>query len=387
MNKDCISLFPGERIMSETFEGNIHIDEELKSAANVAINEVLGTQKNEKVLIITNPDKDVQSISMALYDAACEVGALPVLIFQSVKTQLDFAEDSVISAIESNPDIILSISKQKLGKDKKALKNPYKVGDKEYDNTFHYLLNEKKARSFWSPSVTARMFAETVPLDYAKLRETCKSIKEELDKAIEVQIVAESGTDIVIGLKEREAKSDDGDFKEMGKGGNLPCGEVFISPELGTSNGTIAFDGSITLEGGEVIIDTPIIAKVENGFVTEITGSDEAKELRGTIEKAENAVKEFVSQGKIPKQVEEDYIKNARNLGELGIGLNKNAKIVGNMLEDEKVYGTCHIAIGSNYDDDAKSLIHLDGLIKKPDITVKYEDRSVKNIMKDGELL
>ena len=85
--------------------------------------------------------------------------------------------------------------------------------------------------------------------------------------------------------------------------------------------------------------------------------------------------------------MEEDYIRNARNLGELGIGLNKNAKIVGNMLEDEKVYGTCHIAIGSNYDDDAKSLIHLDGLIKKPDITVKFEDGSVKNIMNDGEIL
>ena len=182
MNRDCISLFPGERIMSETFEGNIHIDEELKTAANVAINEVLGTQKNEKVLIITNPEKDVQSISMALYDAVLEVGALPVLIFQPVKSQLDFAEDSVISAIESNPDIILSISEQKLGKDKKALKNPYKVGDKEYDNTFHYLLNEKKTRSFWSPSVTASMFVETVPIDYAKLRETCKGIKDELDK-------------------------------------------------------------------------------------------------------------------------------------------------------------------------------------------------------------
>lgn len=373
--------------MSDTFDGNIQIDDKLKNAAKVAINEVLGTKKSERILIITNPDKDVQSISMALYDAAVEVKALPVLIFQPVKTQLDFAEDSVISAIESNPEIILSISKQKLGKDKKALKNPYKVGDKEYDNTFHYLLNEKKTRSFWSPSVTASMFAETVPIDYTELRKICKSIKEELDRASQVHIVAESGTDIIIGLKNREAKADDGDFKEMGKGGNLPCGEVFISPQLGTSKGTIAFDGSITVEGGEVIIDTPITVNVKNGFVTEITGSDEAEELKDTIEKAKNTVKEFASSGKIPRDVEEEYTKNTRNLGELGIGLNRNAKIVGNMLEDEKVYGTCHIAIGSNYDDDAKSLIHLDGLIKNPDITVKYENGSVKNIMRDGEVI
>jgi leucyl aminopeptidase (aminopeptidase T) len=94
-----------------------------------------------------------------------------------------------------------------------------------------------------------------------------------------------------------------------------------------------------------------------------------------------------VSQGKIPENLKDHYIQNSRNLGELGIGLNKNAKIVGNMLEDEKVYGTCHIAIGSNYDDDAKALIHLDGLIKAPTITVKYEDGSEKTIMKDGEVV
>jgi aminopeptidase len=373
--------------MSNTFNKSVEIEEGLQKAAKVAINEVLGTKKDEKVLIITNPDKDVQSISMALYDAAFEVGALPVLIFQPVKTQLDFAEDSVISAIKSNPDIILSISKQKLGKDKKALKNPYKVGEKEIDSTFHYLLEEKKIRSFWSPSVTAKMFAETVPIDYTELRESCAKIKDELDKAFEVHIIAPSGTDIVIGLRNRETKVDDGNFREMGKGGNLPCGEAFISPELGASNGIIAFDGSISSDSGEIIIKTPIMASVESGFVTDIDGEEEAKELKNTIDRAEQTVKEFVSQGKIPKDMEESYIKNARNLGELGIGLNKNAKIVGNMLEDEKVYGTCHIAIGSNYDEDAKSLIHLDGLIKKPTITVKYEDGSEKTIIKDGEVV
>ncbi|UCF07736.1 MAG: aminopeptidase [Thermoplasmata archaeon] len=371
--------------MTETFSDNINIDLALQKASKVAVNEVLGVKEGERILIITNPHKDVQNISMALYDASLDAGAHPVLIFQPVKTQLDFAEDSVIDAIESNPDIILSISKHKLGKDKKALKNPYKEGDKDFNHIFTYLLNAKKMRSFWSPSVTAEMFAETVPIDYTELREMCGKIKEELDKAKEVHITAPSGTDITIGLRNREAKSDDGDFTENGKGGNLPCGEVFISPELGASDGVIAFDGSISVEGGIVIIDNPILAKVKNGFVTDISGDKEAEELRETIDLAEKTVREFVSQDKIPREMEEEYIKNARNLGELGIGLNRNARIVGNMLEDEKVYGTCHIAIGANYDEDAKSLIHLDGLIKAPTITAKYEDRSEKIIMKDGE--
>jgi len=126
---------------------------------------------------------------------------------------------------------------------------------------------------------------------------------------------------------------------------------------------------------------------VEGGFVTEITGGVEANELQETIDKAEETVKKFVSEGKIPKDVEGEYIKNAKNLGELGIGLNKSAKIVGNMLEDEKVYGTCHIAIGANYDEDAKSLIHLDGLVKSPTITAKYKDGSEKTLMENGEVI
>ena len=59
---------------------------------------------------------------------------------------------------------------------------------------------------------------------------------------------------------------------------------------------------------------------------------------------------------------------------------------MGNMLEDEKVYGTCHIAIGANYDNDAKALIHLDGLIKNPTITVTGTNFD-RVIMKDGELV
>ena len=56
------------------------------------------------------------------------------------------------------------------------------------------------------------------------------------------------------------------------------------------------------------------------------------------------------------------------------------------MLEDESVK-TCHFAIGSNYDGDAQSLIHLDGLVKNPTITVIYTDGSECVIERDGELL
>ncbi|MFA6366017.1 MAG: hypothetical protein WCX13_02370, partial [Candidatus Hydrogenedentales bacterium] len=80
------------------------------------------------------------------------------------------------------------------------------------------------------------------------------------------------------------------------------------------------------------------------------------------------------------------YATNARHIGELGIGLNVEASITGNMLEDEKVYGTCHFAIGSNYDEDAPAMIHLDGLVKRPTITALMPGGREIIVMRNGDL-
>ena len=374
-------------IMSGKFGDSIEIDEQLEKAASVAINDVLGVKKAEKVLIITNPEKDVMTISMALYNAVLDAGGLPGLVLQPVKSQLDFAEPVVIKAIESNPEVLLSISNQKLGKDTERIKNPIKVGEKKYDNYFHYLLGEKKTRSFWSPSVTLEMFKKTVPIDYVELRRVAKGLKAILDSAESIHITAPAGTDLTIGLAGRLTKSDDGEFSKPGAGGNLPCGEVFISPEVGKSEGTIVFDGSISSAEGAIIMKTPITARVEGGFVSEVTGDIEADELKETLKKAEETTKKFVEEGKLPESEFESYMKNIRHLGELGIGLNPAAEIVGNILEDEKVFHTCHIAIGSNYDEDANALVHLDGLIYDPTMVVKLADGSDKKIMDDGKII
>lgn len=369
------------------FEDSAKIDKRLKKAAKVAIKEVLGVKPQEKVLIITNPDKDVQLISKALYDAVLKVQATPIVMFQPMKTQLDFAEPAVITAIGSNPDVLISMSHEKLGKDHQGLKKPYKLGKKKVDHVFHYLLAGKKLRAFWSPSTTVKMFAKTIPINYKQMRKNCQDLVEILNKAVKVRITTQLGMDLEIGLKGRKAKADDGNFAKPGTGGNLPCGEVYISPELGASSGKIIFDGSISAHEGVIIIKHPITVNVKNGLVTKVNGKREAAKLRETLNKAKSTTRKFVKDGKIPKKDKSEYLKNIMNLGELGIGLNEKAQIVGNMLEDEKVNGTCHIAIGANYDDDAKALIHLDGLIQKPTLTAIYKGGKEHIFMKDGKLI
>jgi leucyl aminopeptidase (aminopeptidase T) len=349
----------------------------LQEAAKIAIEVSLNVKRGEKILIISNPERDSAAISKLLYDAGINAGGCPVLIFQPRKTQFDFAEAAVISALGARPDVIISLSADKMGKDPHGIAHPYELNGNKYDHIFHLLLyGEKCSRAFWSPSVTIDSFIRTLPIDYSELRRRCNAIKDVLDRASSVHVTAPGGTDITIGLKNRIAKSDDGNFTLSGTGGNLPAGETFISPANGTAHGCICFDGSISTSDGDFIISKPIVCYVKNGFITDISGGNEADVLLNTIKTAEYNAIEFERLGKLSAGMGDMYARNARNIGELGIGLNPKAVISGNMLEDEKAFHTCHFAIGSNYDNDAPAFIHLDGLVNCPTITALMPDGS-----------
>jgi len=135
-----------------------------------------------------------------------------------------------------------------------------------------------------------------------------------------------------------------------------------MMPEEGKSSCVFVVDGSMAgignLEG-----KTPITVRVENGMAVEITGGPEAELLKEKL----SAVGE-----------------KAFNVAEFGVGTNDAARIIGNILEDEKVMGTIHIALGNNMSmgGTVDVPIHLDGIIKNPSFELDG-----RPIMKDGKLL
>jgi leucyl aminopeptidase (aminopeptidase T) len=279
------------------------------------------------------------------------------------------------------------MSAEKLGKDQGAITNPIKGPDgREFDNTFHYLMETKKTRAFWSPGVTKELFKKTVPIDYKRLKDEADGVKDILDRADYVKITSPGGTDLKMGLRGRKAMLDNGDFSVPGEGGNLPAGETFISPELGSSNGRLVFDGSISLYSGDMLVEHPIELEIKDGFIATVRGGSEAERLLETIELGEKNALDFEKSGKLAPGSGEEYKRNARNLGELGIGLNPAAGIDGNMLGDEKAYRTIHIAVGSNYDEDAKALIHCDCLVKEPTLAAVFPDGTEAVFMQEGNL-
>lgn len=357
--------------------------------ARIVVKDVLALSAGEQFLIITNPEEEVLSISQALFDAALEVNAEPSIVIQSVKSQLDFANEAVIASFGSNPQVCASISTNKMGKDRLAFSNPYIMADgSKLDHVFHYQMDGLRTlRSIWTPGITRDMFVRTAPIDYPLLQRRCEAICKILAGAESIHVTAPGGTDILVPVNGRTAFTDDGNFRSGGTGGNIPAGEVYISPLPGKSKGTIVFDGSVSLTHSDMLVDKPVRVVYKNGFITDISGGLAAQSLRESIEAGEAQAFEYEKEGKIPLGEGANRARNCRGLGELGIGLNPKAKIKGNMLEDEKAFHTCHFAIGSNYDNDAEAMIHLDCLVKNPTIKVNYPDGSFAFIEKDGELV
>ena len=319
-----------------------------RTPAEVVVQDVVKVRKGERVLVIANPA--TSEIAQDLYKASCDAGAVSTLMYQPDRTSFDNATPEVLAAIGANPDVCFSISNIKLGKDPAAQANPYKTEDgQEYTHIFDYLMDGKKSmRGAWTPGITVDMMNRTAAIDYELLQARCKKLEELFTNAKSVHITAPAGTDVTISVENRKLMFDDGDFSKPGTGGNIPAGEVFISPVVGKTEGTIVYDGSMTFSDGDSILETPITCKIENGFVTDIKGGTEARRLLKTITEAETRPFTLEKEKKLPAGQAAVYKRNARNIGELGIGLNPAAQITGNMLEDEKAFNTCHFAIGEN---------------------------------------
>jgi len=216
----------------------------------------------------------------------------------------------------------------------------------------------KGARVISMPGITKEIIIRTLDIDYSKLQDLQTKIYNKMRKAGRIRIVTKAGTDISFKIHNEEI-SYKTSLDKKGDFHNLPMGEVFVAPLEGTAEGAYVVDGS---QAGVGKIKENITIKVSKGYAVGISGGEEAAMLKKALDSVKN--------------------KDAYNIAELGIGTNPKARITGEILEDEKVIGTCHIALGSNHVFGGKvnAGIHLDGIIRKPTI---YFDN--KMIMKEGE--
>jgi aminopeptidase len=209
------------------------------------------------------------------------------------------------------------------------------------------------------PTITEEIFVRAVAVDYAELKHKGEWLAACLTAASAARITSAAGTDIALSLDGRAGLSDDGHLQEKGMFGNLPAGEGYIAPLETVGDGTIVFDGSLA---GYGVLTTPLRVTVERGRAVD-ADTDAGAWLLETLDGGG---------------------EHGRSLAELGIGTNPAATLTGNVLEDEKVIGTIHVAFGASAGLGGVNLasVHIDGMVLRPTVELDGE-----RVLDDGRLL
>ena len=198
------------------------------------------------------------------------------------------------------------------------------------------------------PGITEKMFSQgAMTADYGAVERLTARITGMLT-ACRTARIEKDGCVLTLNLEGRKGVPSPGVYRKPGQCGNLPSGEAYIAPLEDGADGEMIIDGSMVGIGK---LASPLHVVVKNGKLQEVTG-----------DKSENL---------------DILLANERNatIGELGIGTNEAAVLNGVILEDEKVYGTVHIAFGTNtsFGGVNKADCHMDGIILEPTLYLDDE--------------
>ena len=199
---------------------------------------------------------------------------------------------------------------------------------------------------------------DAVNKDWAAVREYQQQLVDLLDPAEEVRIVSGDTTDLRLSIAGNRTINDDGRK-------NLPGGEVFTAPVPSSVEGTVQFDKPVYRRGQE-ILDARLT--FEDGEVTAYAAAKN-ESLLGEI---------LATDG------------GARRVGELGIGMNRDIdRFTYNMLFDEKMGETVHLALGLAYEETVgpdvtcnDSAVHVDMIVDMSEDSYIEVDGEV--IQRDG---
>ncbi len=176
-----------------------------------------------------------------------------------------------------------------------------------------------------------------VAVDAHKIAAECQAFAPYLSRADNVHITTEYGTDLIFSLQGRPGLVDDGLFASApGKWGNLPAGEIYAVPLEGIGQGKL-----VVPSGWYENLSEQLTFYIEKGEVVRVLGGGKTGDWLRQMFNFDDT---------------NPLYRARRNLAELGIGANPNARRPENVLESEKIKGTVHIAFGDN--------LHMGGLVE-----------------------
>jgi len=302
------------------------VSADLHRAVATVVERCLGVAAGEEILIVADPDR--ADLGRALHEAALAAGGDGALAVVAANERRGTEPPRCVAAALARADAYLAPCLPSISHTR-ARKAATDAG----------------VRGATLPGVTQDLLARLMSADFDVLTQRSQAVAALLSDATEAHLACSHGTDLRLDLTSRSGISDHGDLTGPGAFGNLPCGEGFAAPLDG--EGTLV---ASSVPGPGVVRDEPVTLTVREGRLASGAGRHAAAYLEQL----------------------DAHGPAGRNLAELGVGTNERATLTGNILEDEKILGTAHVAFGASaaIGGTVSVPVHLDVVVLEPTVTI-----------------
>ena len=331
---------PSEEVVQEVVPfDELSIEEvarQLKVSAEMVIKTCMDVRRGENVLIVCDPTTG--EIGQALHESANERSDRVLLIVMPKARHHGEEPPSPVANLMRQQQVIIAPTRYSLTHTR-AIRQSLREG----------------SRVTTMPGMTNEMFSRGgMSADFSEIKQKISDLGPYFRRRRIVKVTSEQGTNVTFEVNWREWKLDDNGICNRPKMlTNLPAGKAFIMPREGSMNGTVVIDGSWESN----LVDEPITLEIEEGMIMDVKGGTIAATIR----------QEF---GEAAKRLRSKDRENVWTMAEFGFGMNPQARLSGNVLEDEKRLGTCYFSVGDNTALGGNSAvgIHIPGVLKNASV-------------------
>ncbi len=303
----------------------------VEATATRVVRDFLAVAPGERFVIVVDTRTDVE-IPEALARATLAMGGDPVVVTIAPRARSGAEPPEPAAAAMAGADVVLCAASTSL-----------------YHTTAKAGAQRAGARGDFNAPYRADAWRNgAMTADFLAIRRQAERLAELWRTTREVRVTSPAGTDLTARVEGRAPMAWlTGICHHPGEASALPGGEVSLPPLEGTAEGIVVWERVASDLGA---IGQPVRIEVAAGRAVGFSGGDQADRLRELVE----------------------GIRDADNIGEIGIGLNPAARISDEITESKKALGTVHIALGNSaneYGGLVECEVHLDGLVMAPTVT------------------
>lgn len=236
-----------------------------------------------------------------------------------------------------------------------------------------------KSRFAFTETLPIEIFIKTCNVDWEAMRKRDDKITSILNKCSKVRLQGKKTRfDVVLKRKSghRWVRSDDGRVYDKlnreflkrtganaGVMGNLPAGEVFMTPE--SVSGVMVGDVVVSVDQSHLLSKKePLVVKMAAGKYRIVSGPKQIVTLiKKKKREAWEALRLIEKNKSLPASIIRMKKDNFERIGELGINTNPKAELCDYLIVNEKIANMIHVALGAGFEPDRSTEYHYDIVI------------------------